>query len=137
MQHGAIQRQVSDQSLQLTVLVLQLLEPPDFRHAQADELLLPAVKGRLRAPIFRQTSSTVAPFSACRRAKAICSFVKRLRSMAFTLSQGSRCQKVCARRGPVCRFSILLKLEQKIFILQLSYLNFCLVCNHGSQYKAI
>ncbi|MCJ2068862.1 hypothetical protein MKK75_08615, partial [Methylobacterium sp. J-030] len=33
------------------------------------------------------------PFSACRRAKAICSFVKRLRGMASTLLQGSGCPK--------------------------------------------
>jgi len=49
--------------------------------------------GEWGTPIFRQTSSTVAPFSACRRAKAICSFVKRLRGMASTLLQGSGCPK--------------------------------------------
>lgn len=41
----------------------------------------------------RQTSSTVAPLSAWRRAKAICSFVKRLRGMAPTLLQSSGCPK--------------------------------------------
>lgn len=29
--HGAVQRQVGDQPLQLAILILQLLEPPDLR----------------------------------------------------------------------------------------------------------
>ena len=45
---GPVKRQVSDQSLQLGVLFLKLLQPPDLWHTHPDELLLPAVERRLR-----------------------------------------------------------------------------------------
>jgi len=62
-------------------------------HASGRRTASSSDKWSARIPIFRQPSSTEAPFSACRRAKAICSFVKRLRGMASTLLQGSECPK--------------------------------------------
>lgn len=44
LEHRAVRRQVGDQTLELSVLVLQLLQVPDFRRAHDDQLLLSAVK---------------------------------------------------------------------------------------------
>jgi len=56
--------------------------------------------------VHRLTSSTVAPFPASRRTKAICSFLKRLRGMASIRLEGSGCPKNSRSAWTVCRVRI-------------------------------
>lgn len=48
LQHRFAQRQISDQALQLAVLVLKLFQPPDLGHALPGIGILPAIERRLR-----------------------------------------------------------------------------------------
>jgi len=48
LKHGFVQRQISNQPLQLRVLVFQLLEPPDLGNTHPRVDLLPAIERRLR-----------------------------------------------------------------------------------------
>jgi hypothetical protein len=79
------QGQVSDELLQIPVLLPELPQLAYLRHAQTPEPLLPAVEGRSLTPSFRQISSTGVPASACRRAIAICSGLYRLVFMVHPL----------------------------------------------------
>jgi len=70
-----VQTQVGNQLLQLPVLILELLQAPQFADTQTAVHLLPTVERLLRIPIRRMTSATGVPVSACISAKAICSSV--------------------------------------------------------------
>jgi hypothetical protein len=60
-----VQAEVSNQSLELPILILQLLETPQLANAQPAVQLLPPVKVCSEIPIRRITSATGAPVSAC------------------------------------------------------------------------
>lgn len=75
LQHLLVQTQVSHQFLQPQIFILQLPQTPQFGHAQTGEFLLPVIKVASEMPIFRQTSPSRVPVSACFRANAICSSV--------------------------------------------------------------
>jgi hypothetical protein len=60
-----VQAEISNQSFELPVLVLQLLEPSQLTNTQPAVKLLPAVKRLLRNPHPAITSATGVPVSAC------------------------------------------------------------------------
>lgn len=60
-----VQAQIGDQLLQVVVLVLELLQPPQLAHAQPAIELLSAIECCSEIPIRRITSATAVPVSAC------------------------------------------------------------------------
>ena len=75
LQDVTVQREVRDQVLKLRVLLAQLPELAQLAQAQPRILLLPNVEGRFADPVFAPMSATLAPPSACRIARKICSSV--------------------------------------------------------------
>jgi len=67
--------QIRHQLHQLSVLLVEPLQPPDLGHADPGELHFQRQKVSSEIPIRRQISSTEAPDSACLKAKLICSSV--------------------------------------------------------------
>ena len=94
-----VQAQVRDQLLELAVLVLELLQPPQLADAEPAVHLLPAVERLLRNPIRRITSATGVPVSACFNAKAICSWCTWTSSRPAPSSWCPHCRKTHILHG--------------------------------------
>lgn len=80
--HGLVQAQIGHDLLELAVLFLGLTQPPQLRRPDAAALLVPDVEVASLMPIWRHTSSSLMPSSACFSAAAICSSVNSLFLMA-------------------------------------------------------
>lgn len=74
LEHRFVEAQVSDQSLPLGVLLLELAQPPHLRRHQPDIRLAPGAERRFDDPGLQHTSPTLLPSSACFSTKAICAF---------------------------------------------------------------
>jgi len=98
LQDVFVQAQVGNQLFQLSVLILELLQAPQFADTQTADRRTPSSNGRTSAlkSIRRIASATGVPVSACFNAKAICSsvyldfFISSSLPEGFTRPENSR-----------------------------------------------
>ncbi len=74
-QHLLVQTQVGNKLPRATVLVFELFEPWKLGNAQVTKLIGPGIESCLTHPELPAIMGHIVPFSACFRAKAICSSV--------------------------------------------------------------